>query len=221
MLVFWVILVNLTAIDWLVKWFSSNFNVWIYFLDLILHLEQIDIFFFHQVNGLMFGENLITPVMVLLSSSLFWLLVGLGVAGWVFRFSPALTKKYVVWVLVALGSSDLVTYRILKPLFARDRPCYHLMDAVLRVDSCGGQLGFPSNHAANAMAVTCVLLLFYSGSRKKYLLLLVPLLIGISRIYLGVHYPLDVIAGFVVGAGIAFIIYFLVSKWTKPQTNGS
>ncbi len=180
-------------------------------MDLLKHLQQIDVFFFHQINGLIFGEKLITPFMVFMSSSFFWAAIGFVATGWAFRQKLATSKISIFWALVTLGVSDMVTYRILKPFFSRDRPCYHLAEAVLRADACGGQMGFPSNHAANAMAVTLALLLFFSASRKYYILLFVPLLIGISRIYLGVHYPFDVLAGFVVGAVIAFIIYFFVS----------
>jgi len=66
----------------------------------------------------------------------------------------------------------------------------------------GGQYGFPSAHAANAM-VFALFIFFFAGNRKMWVLLLIFLwaaLLGYSRIYLGVHYWLDVECGYLLGA---------------------
>ena len=109
-------------------------------------------------------------------------------------------------VLIAFAITDPLSARVLKPLIGRVRPCYALDSAVRLLWTCGGKFSFPSNHAANSAAIISVFGYFY----RKSLWLGVPIVmaVGLSRVYLGVHYPLDVLGGFAIGAvigtGIAY-----------------
>ena len=109
-------------------------------------------------------------------------------------------------VVIAFAITDPLSARVLKPLIGRVRPCYALDSAVRLLWTCGGKFSFPSNHAANSAAIISVFGYFY----RKSLWLGVPIVIavGLSRVYLGVHYPLDVLGGFalgtVIGTGIAY-----------------
>ena len=69
---------------------------------------------------------------------------------------------------------------------------------------------FPSNHAANTVLL-CSLLSYIYNSKKKYFMTF-AILVGISRIYVGVHYPLDVIAGAILGATISYLMIKLLEK---------
>jgi undecaprenyl-diphosphatase len=102
---------------------------------------------------------------------------------------------------------------ILKHLFERPRPCHILEDVRLLV-GCGRSFSFPSSHAVNAFAVAATFSHFY---RKAALpMFFCAALIAFSRIYVGVHYPSDVIAGAIWG-GIITALVILIHKWFSKR----
>ena len=102
-------------------------------------------------------------------------------------------------VLIAVALSDLIAYRILKPLLGRLRPCHpeFYIEGGRFLIGMKTSFSFPSNHAMNMFTAATVLSYFY----RKYFgyFFGFAVLIGFSRIYVGVHYPLDIIGGAVFG----------------------
>lgn len=149
--------------------------------------------------------------MILISEHSFWALVFLVILIVnVFKRNKENLKKLAL-TLLCMGATDLFCYQVLKPNLERPRPCHTLEDVNLYEGRCGGAYGLPSNHSANGMAAVTAWYVL-SGSKKLLLLFLVPLAVGISRMYLGVHYPGDAGLGFIVGALIALIIVYLLKK---------
>ena len=143
--------------------------------------------------------------MLLMSSEKTWLVSGLVflVAAWFYK-NPRLNQ--VLWVAaITLGIADLVCFRLIKPALHRLRPCYQMDMVRLLEPSCGSDYGLPSNHAANSMAFVVVILCLTRNWRWSWLFLL-PLIVGTSRSYVGVHFPSDVVVGFFVGGGIALLV---------------
>ena len=104
---------------------------------------------------------------------------------------------------------------ILKHLFERPRPCHILnpKDFNLLV-GCGRSFSFPSGHAVNAFAIAATFSHFY---RKAALpMFFCAALIAFSRIYVGVHYPSDVIAGAIWGGAAAGLV-ILIHKWFSKR----
>lgn len=122
-------------------------------------------------------------------------------------------KKKAVTILVlaiiTVSLTDLISVRVLKPLFSRQRPCH----PEILIDGCNYLLGkkrslsFPSAHATNMFGQAMLLTLFYP-KRILYFMVFASL-IGFSRIYTGVHYPGDILGGFIFGTIIAWVVYSL------------
>jgi undecaprenyl-diphosphatase len=113
---------------------------------------------------------------------------------------------FLLGLVVAVGLSDFVTYRAIKVFVKRDRPEMTDLRPIVRVPSHSGH-SFPSNHAANVTALaTFTGFIFY---RLGAMLSVFAVLVMLSRIYVGVHFPSDVLVGGIVGALIATVSWKL------------
>lgn len=150
-------------------------------------------------------ENLrfspLNPVMqfitVLGDDGIFW--IALAVILLFFRK----TRRVGMCCALALVLDLLVVNICLKPLFARVRP-YEVQQAIQIITSLPGDHSFPSGHSAASFACAWA---FYRSMDKKFGVpaLVLAALIALSRLYVGVHYPTDVIGGVVIGIALAEI----------------
>lgn len=154
-------------------------------------------------------------VMWAVSQTTTWLpLYLVMVAVLVYRFWNKPSKWTCVCVLVCFGlavlMADQLSAHLIKPLVCRPRPTHdpeigifiHTVNGYV-----GGAYGFVSSHAANTMAVA---MLFSVLIKKWYAtmpLMIWVALVAYSRMYLGVHFPLDILGGWVIGALVALGIY--------------
>jgi len=121
-----------------------------------------------------------------------------------------------VGLLLAVLATDLLCGQVIKPYVARERPCVADHDVVRVVaEQCGGRYGFPSNHAANGMAMAVAAWMLFQPA-TGLALVFAALVVGLSRIYLAVHYPTDVLAGFLIGGIVGWAVARLVRS--KPIT---
>jgi undecaprenyl-diphosphatase len=109
----------------------------------------------------------------------------------------------VVLMVVAVVLSDQISSAVLKPLIGRIRPS-HALEGVRLLAGRGGRYAFPSSHAANITAAWSVLALRHR--RWGLYAAIIPLGVIYSRVYLGVHYPLDVLGGALLGRFIALSV---------------
>jgi undecaprenyl-diphosphatase len=115
-------------------------------------------------------------------------------------------------IILLITLADQSSVHLFKEVFERLRPCHNpeLQEYIHLVKGhCGGKYGFISSHAANTFALAVFLKNIYRIRWLSVLLLSWATIVSYSRIYIGVHYPFDVIAGVVWGALLGYGIYRL------------
>ncbi len=175
---------------------------------MIEFLYSIDVWLFFFLNHTI-ANPLLDVVMPFLTdlnkyrSAQLLILVWIGYLVW----KGGRTGRVTVGLLIAtVIVSDQVNSSILKDLFGRIRPCRALEGVRMLVD-CGGGLSFPSSHAANNFAVATVISSFYPMQRKYWFMF--ASIMALSRPYVGVHYPSDIVGGAFVGFFIGTLIVLL------------
>jgi len=172
---------------------------------------NFDHWLFERINGDWTSPLLdaILPFLTDLNRNHFLPLIVLVLLGaWIFKQR----LRALVWILtlvIAVGASDLISYRVIKSLAERNRPEQAGVHVVLRTTHHSGS-SFPSNHAANAFAGASVLSSAFPPATPLFYL--IAFLIAYSRVYVGVHFPLDVIAGGLLGWMIGFTTKILLGQ---------
>jgi len=141
-------------------------------------------------------------------------------------------KKYkketwliVLATIVLITISDQSSVHLFKNIFERLRPCHNpeIQDLVHLVNNkCGGKFGFFSSHAANSFALATFTSFVFRKRIYTLLIIFWAAFLSYSRVYLGRHYPGDIIAGALFGLLVGYLIYLLfqrILKKTKPKSN--
>ncbi len=183
-------------------------------LEKILPYER-NLFFL--INGS--HSYFIDCVMWLFSSSVIWIPVAIF-----FICTLIYKKKWQEWlpvliaIILLLIFSDQFSSNICKPFFARLRPTHYpgFMAQVRTVyDYKGGQYGFPSGHATNAFGFATLTILLFRNRLYACVICLWALFISYSRVYLGVHFISDILAGAILGILIGILVFQLYKITVK------
>jgi undecaprenyl-diphosphatase len=175
-------------------------------------IVQADQQLFLYLNS--FHSTFWDPVMIFVSGKISWLPFYLTLIWFLIK-----ERKRKIWVsllIIALMvvATDQVSV-LVKDTVQRLRPCHdeslkHLLNLV---KGCGGKYGFVSSHAANSFGVAMFFTLFF---RKHWwagiLLMIWALLVSYSRIYLGVHFPGDILGGAILGV-ITGLVFYGIDMW--------
>jgi membrane-associated phospholipid phosphatase len=181
-------------------------------------LDQIDWLLFQWIND-QSANMLFDHVLPLLRNKYFWIpFYGFLISFFLFNWK----KRGLIisfYLLLVFFACDSINSRILKPTFGRIRPCREpeRMEIVVQRVHCSGGFSFPSSHAVNHAGLAVFLWLFFRKPKKSwpYLFLFWAFAIGYSQVYVGVHYPMDVIAGFMIGGVIGTGIFALFRNTDK------
>lgn len=170
---------------------------------------------FHSINGLTLPEGLET-FFILARKGSTWIPLYVGIFIWLlvrFRYRGLFIALFAV---ACAGFTDFTNSKLLKSAFNRPRPCQTMdPDTIQLRIACGTGKSLPSSHAANHMAFAMFFyLLFRTRTQTRWVFLLFPwaVLIGFSQVFVGVHYPFDILAGFLYGLFTASVFFALFQR---------
>lgn len=173
------------------------------------------------LNGL--HADWLDPIMIFISGKLTWLPFYLVLLFLLIKNYKKQSVLVIISIILLIICSDQISSSVFKTLFERPRPCHNeaIKDLVyLPNGHCGGAYGFISSHACNAFAlavfITQMLKQYYS--KIAWVMFVWASLVAYSRIYMGVHYPGDVLVGAVVGAIIGWG-FVRVNKLISQKVN--
>ena len=131
--------------------------------------------------------------------------------------------RWIVLVIVNVVLTDQISSSIFKPLFHRLRPCVDPLfsnQTRLLLEHCSGGFSFTSSHAANHFGIAVFMVLTLQPLLKNYrfLFLIWAAIIAYAQVYVGVHYPLDILCGAIIGILVGFYNGKLFSYWQHQST---
>ena len=191
-----------------------------FYLDISQWLVEGDSSILLAVNGM--HSSYFDTFMWLCSRKFEWIPFYLSILYVLFR---NFNWRVVLYSLVAMGVilllTDAVSSHFIRPVVARLRPSNlenPISEMIHIVDNHrGGRYGFPSSHASNSWGFVFFVGLLLRRRVLTTFLACWALLLCYSRLYLGVHYPGDLLAGMLLGAVVASLVYYVFWRMTKVE----
>jgi 4-amino-4-deoxy-L-arabinose transferase-like glycosyltransferase/membrane-associated phospholipid phosphatase len=179
-------------------------------------LQSVDVSLFRWING-SWSNRMFDWLMPFLSDSPWFACIFILIALALLIRGGARGRVCVLMLALALCLGNWLVCDSIKHAVARLRPSHVISDARLRI-GMGGSSSMPSSHAANWFSATLILLVYYR--RSLWCMLPLAMGVGLSRIYNGVHYPSDVLAGALLGAGYSAAVIWgadAIWQWIGPR----
>ena len=183
-------------------------------MDGIIQIERDFLLWMQETIRADWLSSLMKGITLLSEYGAFWILLCLGLI--IYRR----TRRIGIICAMSLALTFICCNIIIKPLVDRLRP-WEAYPALLPLLEDPGDASFPSGHTASAMGTAWAMYLSSSEDRTIHkwscFAVALALLIGFSRIYLGMHYPTDVIGAMVLGAACAGVVYIAVRKYGDAE----
>ena len=173
------------------------------------------------------GLEILDPFFIAISKTAIWApLYGIIIFLIFKKFEIKTALVYFSAAILCVVLTDQISVHAFKNVFERLRPCWTSdLDGQFRLvkEYCGGQFGFVSSHAANTFGFATLMGIVFKEKipNLRWMLFLWAAVISYSRVYLGVHFPLDIIFGGLLGSGIAVAVakssFFVEAKLGNDQ----
>lgn len=174
-------------------------------------LKKLDEDLFLFLNSL--HADWLDPIMFQMTETITWVPLYAFLLYKIYKVDPKNSWWVIGGVMLTILISDQFTSGFLKPLMERLRPCHdpRWEGLMHNYGRCGGLYGFVSSHAANTFGLATFLNLKMKGKVKHFgWLYLYAFLVSYTRIYLGVHYPFDILLGATIGVIVGWISWFFI-----------
>ena len=173
-------------------------------------LESLDRALFLFLNGL--HCDALDPIMMWISGKFVWIPFYLLLIVLIVRKHEWKSLIIIIPALVVMVTlSDQISVQVFKNGFERYRPCHNedIKSMIHLLGNCGGQYGFISSHATNTFALAAFIICVMRSTPLTYTMFIWAAVVSYSRIYLGVHYPADVLTGALVGWLVGYGVWHL------------
>lgn len=180
-------------------------------IELINTLTILDYSIFHIFNVIL-HNSAFDLAMPIITDIKLWIPVIL--IGFVIMIKRQKTRGliYVLYILLTVGICDAVNHNITKELVNRERPCNQNIEARVLVSKPGG-MSFPSSHALNSFYLAFMFAQFFQ--KRRWYFYSIAGLIAYTRVYCGVHFPLDILVGSIFGIAFGYLFYLLYQQLDK------
>lgn len=169
---------------------------------MILDILSWDISLFRFINSEL-SNPILDTILPIIRNKYTWIPLYIFITSFILFNLKKNGLLLVFMVLLSVGFSDIMSSHLVKKTIKRERPCQSqdLKFDVQLLVRCGSGYSFTSSHATNHFSIATILFFTLGGiiNRWRWLLFLWAALISFAQVYVGVHYPLDILAGGIIG----------------------
>lgn len=179
-------------------------------------LLNLDTYFFRLINQS--GTPFWDPLFLFATNKWSWIPLYAFLVFLLFKKKKQSAFISLLFITLVIVFSDQGSVHLFKNVFERLRPCHFLENVRLVTEGCGGNFGFISSHASNVFGLAVFIGSILNKKTFAFLFFWAAL-VSFSRVYVGVHYPFDILFGMMYGTTIALLLLKIYYKYEKSLTN--